>query len=104
MRAVPKIGRSFTSLMMRATALYSIFRFKRGADGFKLALCHISRGLEGVDARIVNTLHDEIIVEVRDGIEDQVKAIVKEAMEEALNRIIPEVPFAVEPRIADSWG
>ena len=75
-----------------------------GAEAFKLALCLISRRLEGVDARIVNTLHDEIIVEVRDGIEDQVKAIVKEAMEEALNRIIPEVPFAVEPRIADSWG
>ena len=38
---------------------------------FKLALCRISRGLEGVDARIVHTLHDETIAEARDGIEDQ---------------------------------
>lgn len=30
-----------------------------GADAFKLALYHISRGLEGLDARIVHTLHDE---------------------------------------------
>jgi hypothetical protein len=36
--------------------------------GLKLALYHISRGLEGVDARIVHKPHDEIIVEARDGI------------------------------------
>ena len=38
-----------------------------GADGFKLALCLISSGLEGMDARVVHTLHDGIIVEARDG-------------------------------------
>jgi DNA polymerase I-like protein with 3'-5' exonuclease and polymerase domains len=75
-----------------------------GADAFKLALYLISRALEGVDARIVNTLHDEIIVEARDGIEDQVLTIVKESMEEALDLIIPEVPFAAEIRVAESWG
>jgi DNA polymerase I-like protein with 3'-5' exonuclease and polymerase domains len=47
--------------------------------------------------------NDEIIVEARDDIADQVQAIVKESMEEALERIIPEVPFIVEPQIADSW-
>jgi hypothetical protein len=57
----------------------------------------------GVNARIVDTLHDEIIVEARDGIEDQVEAIVKESMVEALKRIIPEIPFVVEPRMANSW-
>ena len=49
-------------------------------------------------------LHDEIIVEARDVIEDQVRVIVKESMEEAFKKIIPEVPFVVEPRVADSWG
>jgi hypothetical protein len=34
-----------------------------GADDFKLALYLISRGLKGVDARIVHTLHDEIVVD-----------------------------------------
>ncbi|MGO9553887.1 MAG: DNA polymerase [Syntrophobacteraceae bacterium] len=68
-----------------------------------LALSHISGKLNCLDARIVNTLHDEIIVEARDGIEDQVEAIVKESMEEALRRIIPEVPFVAETKIADSW-
>jgi DNA polymerase I-like protein with 3'-5' exonuclease and polymerase domains len=48
--------------------------------------------------------HDEIIVEARDGIEDQVKAIVKGAMEEAFQGIIPEVPFVAEIRVGEAWG
>ena len=68
-----------------------------------MALILISRALEGMEVRIVHTLHDEIIVEVRDAIEDQVQTIVKEVMEEAFGKIIPEVPFVAEPEIADSW-
>ncbi|MGO9555939.1 MAG: hypothetical protein ACLP2U_13035 [Syntrophobacteraceae bacterium] len=49
-------------------------------------------------------LHDEIIVEARDAIEDQVEAIVKESMEDAFRRIIPEVPFIAEIRVAGAWG
>jgi hypothetical protein len=75
-----------------------------GADGFKLALCLISRRLEGIDARIVHTQHDEIIIEARDDIEDQVQTIVKESMEESLNRIIPQVTFVVESRVTEAWG
>ena len=53
---------------------------------------------------IVHSLHDEIIVEARDAIEDQVQTIVKESMEEAFRKIIPsEVPFVAEIRVADSW-
>jgi DNA polymerase I-like protein with 3'-5' exonuclease and polymerase domains len=47
--------------------------------------------------------HNEIIVEARDAIEDQVKAIVKEPMEKAFRKIIPKVPFIAEIRVADSW-
>ena len=50
-------------------------------------LIHISEKLNGLDASIVHTQHDEIIVEARDGIEDQVEAIVKESMEEAFQGI-----------------
>jgi DNA polymerase I len=48
--------------------------------------------------------HDEIIIEARDGIEDQVREIVKESMEEAFKKIITEIPFVVEPRVAEDWG
>jgi DNA polymerase I-like protein with 3'-5' exonuclease and polymerase domains len=75
-----------------------------GADGFKLAMVSISEKLNGLDARTVHTQHDEIIVEARNDIADQVQAIVKESMEAALERIIPEVPFVAEIRVADLWG
>ena len=52
------------------TSLFCLPVQANGADGFKLTLYLISRALQGVDARIGNTLHDEIIVEARDGIED----------------------------------
>ena len=75
-----------------------------GADGFKLALYLISCGLEGMDARLVHTQHDEIIIEARDRIEDQVEGIVIESMEEAFKKVIPEVPFVAEIRVAVAWG
>lgn len=62
------------------------------------------QSLEGIDARIVHTQHDEIIIEARDGIKEQVREIVKGAMENAFKQIIPEVPFVVEPRVAEAWG
>jgi DNA polymerase I-like protein with 3'-5' exonuclease and polymerase domains len=74
-----------------------------GADGFKLALIHISEKLNSLDARIVHTQHDEIIVEARDDVVAHVQAIVKALMEDALERIVPEVPFAVEIRVAEAW-
>jgi DNA polymerase I-like protein with 3'-5' exonuclease and polymerase domains len=52
---------------------------------------------------IVHTQHDEIIIEARDGIEDQVQVIVKESMEEAFQGIIPEVPFVADIRVAEAW-
>ena len=75
-----------------------------GGHPFKLALYLISRGLQGIDARIVHTLHCEVSIEVRDGIEDQVEAILEESMEEAFKRIIPKVPFVAEIRVAETWG
>jgi DNA polymerase-1 len=79
-------------------SLFNLPVLTNRADGLKLALCLIPSGLEGVDARIVNTLHDEIIVEARDGTADQVREIVRESMAEALEQIIPEVPFVAETK------
>ena len=72
------------------------------ANGFKLALVHICEKLNGLDARIVNTLHDEIIVAARDGIEDQVREIVKECMKRSFEQIIPEVQFVAEIKMAEA--
>jgi len=72
--------------------------------GFKLALIHISEKLNGLDARIVHTQPDEIIVEARDEIVDEVCVILKESMEAALEKIIPQVPFVTQIGVAEAWG
>jgi len=74
-----------------------------GADGFKPAPINIPKKLNGPDARIIHTQHDEIIIEAAEDIADQVQAIVEESMEKAFKRINPKVPFIVEPKIADLW-
>jgi len=75
-----------------------------GADDFEPAPINISEKLNCLDGKIVHTRHDEILVEAGDHIADQVCVIVKETMEEALERMIPEVPFVAEIRVADLWG
>ena len=75
-----------------------------GADGLKLALIHISDKLNGLVSRIVHTSHDEVIVEARDDIANRVKAIVAESVEGAFKKIMTEVPFVAEIRVAGAWG
>jgi DNA polymerase-1 len=74
------------------------------ADGFKLALIYLDEKLKDSDAQIVHILHDEVIVEAKADIADDVAKIVKTCMEDAFEKLIPNVPFKVEPGIKDSWG
>jgi DNA polymerase I len=99
----PKIGR-LTHIPddVSDRSLFNLPVKANGADGFKLAQTHVAEKLKDRDARIVHTQHDEIIVEARADIADQVQSIVKESMEEAFKQIIPEVPFAVEIRVAEA--
>ena len=73
------------------------------ADGFKIALIRIDQHLGSRDAKIVHILHDEVIVEVRQDIANDVATIVKKCMEMAFSKILHEVPFIVEPEIRDRW-
>ena len=73
------------------------------ADGFKLALIELDKQLVGQNVSIVHVLHDEVIVEAREGIADVVAVTVKDIMEQAFNRMLPDVPMIVKPVIGDSW-
>lgn len=75
-----------------------------GADGFKTALILIYYAIEEMDAKIVHTRHDEVIVECKKEIMHEVKDIIKESMEEAFVDIIQDVPFVAEPKIQSAWG
>ena len=74
------------------------------SDGFKLALIALDERLRGLDAKIIHVLHDEIIVEVKAEIVEEVRKIIKECMEGAFREIFKDVPFVANPIISDSWG
>jgi DNA polymerase I len=76
------------------------------SDGFKIALCRLNEKFQdmGLDAHLVLTLHDEIVVEARDELVGQVSEVVAECLKEAFMGIIPGMPFELEMRIAEAWG
>jgi len=60
--------------------------------------------LKDSDAQIVHILHDEVIVEAKVDIADDVVKIVKTCMEAAFSKLFPNVPFEVKPEIRDTWS
>jgi len=74
------------------------------ADGFKMALIRLNKGLDGQAARIVHILHDEVIIEAREDIADTVVVIVRDCMKQAFKDVLPVVQMVVEPEVRDSWG
>ena len=72
------------------------------ADVMKLAMLRVRDRLvrEGLDARIVMQVHDELIVEAREDIADKVKALVKEEMESAYTL---SIPLTADATIGKNW-
>lgn len=73
------------------------------SDIFKRAMTLVDARLEGRDARIVNSVHDEIVVECDEAIAREVAADVEEAMTSAGREFLSRVPVVVEAAIADAW-
>lgn len=75
------------------------------ADGFKIALCRLDNKFQelGLDAHLVLTLHDEIVVEAREYVTGQVGEVVEECLKEAFMNIVPGMPFELDMRIAEAW-
>ncbi len=72
------------------------------ADGLKKALVLLDERLPD-KARIVSTIHDEVIVEVPEGVVKTCSEIVKRSMEEAMSSIYPEVPIIAQPSDGGTW-
>jgi DNA polymerase I-like protein with 3'-5' exonuclease and polymerase domains len=73
------------------------------ADMTKIALVYLREALQGLDARVVNTVHDEIVVEAAEGIAEQVKHIVEFQMIRAGQEILRHVPVVADAAIGDYW-
>jgi len=74
------------------------------ADMTKMALVFLRERLQGYDARIVNTVHDEIVVEVREDQAEEVCQLVEKEMIRAGQEILKEVPIVADAKIGDYWS
>ena len=72
------------------------------ADIIKLAMVNIDRKLKegGYDARLILQVHDELMIEAHKDCAEEVKALLKREMENAVQLA---VPLTVEIAVGRSW-
>ncbi|MER3429952.1 MAG: hypothetical protein C4324_02715 [Blastocatellia bacterium] len=74
------------------------------ADILKRAMCLLHNSLDENTARIVNIVHDEIIVECDAEEAERVAAMVEKSMLDAGSRYLSRTPIKIEARISDEWS
>jgi DNA polymerase I-like protein with 3'-5' exonuclease and polymerase domains len=74
------------------------------ADMTKMALVFLREKLAAYDARVVNTVHDEIVVEVLESQAEEVCKLVEHEMIRAGREILKEVPVVADAKIGDYWS
>ena len=73
------------------------------ADIAKLALSYIRKELEDLDARLINSIHDEFVVECAEELAEEVSGRMKRAMVQAGEKILEKVPVEVEVVVSREW-
>jgi DNA polymerase I-like protein with 3'-5' exonuclease and polymerase domains len=74
------------------------------ADITKKALGLLPQRLAGFGARIIGTVHDEIIIEVPERMANNASVALRETMIEAGKVFLSAVPVEVEVTIAENWA
>jgi DNA polymerase I-like protein with 3'-5' exonuclease and polymerase domains len=73
------------------------------ADGMKQALVLIAQQLPA-EARLISTVHDEVLVEAPEAMANEVRDLVQAIMIEAMAALFPQVPIEVEAGSCSNWG
>lgn len=73
------------------------------ADILKRALVILGQRLRAKDARVVNIIHDEVLVEAPATAGAEIATLTSTAMAEAGREFLPDVPVEVTPSIAPYW-
>lgn len=73
------------------------------ADIAKLALISIHEELKDTDARLINSIHDEFVIECPENMADEVSEKVASAMTRAGEKILKKVPVEVETMTSKEW-
>ena len=71
-----------------------------GADIIKMATIELQEKLKNFDAKILLQIHDELVIEVKTEIANNIARIVKDTME---NIIKLSVPLVVDVKIGNNW-
>ena len=76
-----------------------------GSDVTKMAMVFVYRRLlrEGLDAKILLVVHDELVVEVREDQAEVVAKIVEEEMISAFTHFFKNIPMQVDAHIGMTW-
>jgi DNA polymerase-1 len=76
------------------------------ADLMLLAIRLVHARLQGLDAGLVLTVHDELLAEAREHDAERVRVILQEAMLEAFETTFPSAPShsLVEAKIGRTWA
>ena len=73
------------------------------ADIAKLALGYVNDALKGLDARLINSIHDEFVVECREDLAEEVSEKTRDAMTRAGEELLDKVPVEVEVAVSREW-
>ena len=88
----------------RKTVVYNTPVQSLASDGLKQALVLLWPHLKTLNARPVNLVHDEIIIECRKDVAEEMSGILEECMVQGMECYLKKVPVVVEAKIVDSWA
>jgi DNA polymerase-1 len=73
------------------------------SDIAKLALVYVREELEGLDAHLINCIHDEFVIECAEEQATEVSEETQAAMVRAGEDILEKVPVEVETVVSREW-
>ncbi len=73
------------------------------SDIAKLALVYVREELEGLTAQLINSIHDEFVIECAEELAEKVSEKTQAAMVRAGEDILEKVPIEVETTISREW-
>jgi DNA polymerase I-like protein with 3'-5' exonuclease and polymerase domains len=73
------------------------------ADIAKLALAYARKELKDIEANLINSIHDEFVVECAEELAPEVSQRMKRAMTGAGEKLLKKVPVEVEVAASREW-
>lgn len=73
------------------------------ADTIKQAMVHVVDRIKGYDARLLSTVHDEVIVEAREDQVEEITPIVEKSVRDGFEDFFDQVKMKADADVADYW-